>query len=152
MTNVSLRSPMREGGSRTPRVVIGLALALACLSAIALYTAPDAVKAREREARIAAAQAGVDTAPPLELVVDAYRVERAPAAQLLELAGSLEAIRVTWLSAEIAGRIVEVPAREHAPVSAEELLVRLDEGPQEGCHRRDRQVVGLVRPPVFLLA
>ena len=64
MRSVSLLSRAREGGSRTPVVVIGLALAVACLSAIALYSSPDAVKARESEARLAAAQAGADTAPP----------------------------------------------------------------------------------------
>ena len=53
------------------------------------------------------------------------RAEKAP--DIVELAAPLEPVRETWVAAEIAGRIVAVPATEYAPIREGELLVRLDD-------------------------
>ena len=78
------------------------------------------------DARLAAAQEG-DTrelAPSLEIEAEIARA--VPSAEIVELAGRLEPVRSTWVSAEMAGRIVSVPATEHAPVAQGEVLVQLD--------------------------
>ena len=46
--------------------------------------------------------------------------------EIVELAGRLEPVRSTWVSAEMAGRIVSVPATEHASIAQGEVLVELD--------------------------
>jgi membrane fusion protein (multidrug efflux system) len=111
---------------RTPLFVLSLA-GLIFLGALwGFYSSDAAVKARERDDRLAAAQdAGpVRAAPTLE--VETLRLSSEPGIQLVELSGVLEPIRSTWVAAETSGRIIEIGAAEHAPVSAGDLLVRLD--------------------------
>lgn len=107
-------------------VVIGLAVVVFAGAVWGLYSSEGAAKARERDERLAAARAGGASGAAPTLEVEVLRVERAPAADVVELAGVLEPVRTTWVAAEIAGRIVEVGAEEHSIVAAESLLVRLD--------------------------
>lgn len=112
--------------NRTPLLALSLAGLLFIGALWGFYSSDGAVKARERDERLAAAQdAGpTEAAPTLE--VETLRVSSAPSIQLVELAGVLEPIRSTWVAAETSGRVIEVGAQEHAPVSAGDLLLRLD--------------------------
>jgi membrane fusion protein (multidrug efflux system) len=122
MAPVSILPPARS----TPAIVLGLTGAILVFACWGIHSSPGAVKAREREERIAAARAdGGASAEPL-LLVEAFRVRRTPAIDVVELSGSLDAVRSTWVAAEIAGSIEEVPAIEHTPISKGDVLVRLD--------------------------
>ena len=92
------------------------------------YTSDGAAKARERDARLEAARAegagATGTTPTLEVEVQVAR--SIAETEIVELAGVLEPVRSTWVAAELAGRIVEVPAAEHSAVEQGALLVRLD--------------------------
>ena len=106
--------------------MLGLAGVVAGLSCWGLYTSEGAQKARERDARLAAARDGGPSDVGPTLTVDAFTARRAAATEVVELSGVLEPIRATWVAAEIAGRILEIPAVEHEPVAAGDVLVRLD--------------------------
>lgn len=112
--------------NRTPLIVLCVAAALLALGVRGWYTSEGAAKARERDARLAEAQAAGpgSAAPILEVSVQVAR--RAADAEVVELAGVLEPVRGTWVAAEIAGRIVKVPAAEHAPIARGDVLVQLD--------------------------
>ncbi len=60
------------------------------------------------------------------LEVEALRVERAEFRLTARLRGVLRGVRSVELAAEVAGRVLAVPAEEHAPVAAGDVLVRLD--------------------------
>ena len=110
----------------TPTVVLFVAAMTGALALWGFYSSDGAAKARERDARLAAAQEG-DTrelAPSLEIEAEIARA--VPSVEIVELAGRLEPVRSTWVSAEMAGRIVSVPATEHAPIARGEVLVELD--------------------------
>ncbi|MEM9177109.1 MAG: efflux RND transporter periplasmic adaptor subunit, partial [Myxococcota bacterium] len=113
--------------SSTPKLVLIVAALIGVAAVWGFYSSDGAAKARERDARLAAAReegAGRELAPTLEVETEVARA--VPAAEIVELAGRLEPVRSTWVSAEIAGRIVSVPATEHAPVSKGDVLVELD--------------------------
>lgn len=110
----------------TPILVLVVAALVGLLAVWGFYTSDGAVKAREREARLAAAQEGGVQASGPSLEVETEIARATPAAEIVELAGRLEPVRSTWVAAEIAGRIVDVPAEEHSPVARGELLVELD--------------------------
>lgn len=117
---------------RTSRRIPILILAVAALVTLAslwtFYTSDAATKAREREARLEATQSGATPAeqtPTLEVAIQVAKSE--PSAEIVELAGVLEPVRRTWVAAEIAGRILEVPAREFAPIRKGESIVVLDD-------------------------
>lgn len=98
------------------------------LVAIWLFqTSEGAARARERDARLAAARTTGPGGPTPTLEVEVVTADATPSPEIVELAGVLEPIRATWVAAEIAGRVLEVPAAEHAPIRAEGLLVRLDD-------------------------
>ncbi len=110
----------------TPTVVLFVAAMTGALALWGFYSSDGAAKARERDARLAAAQEG-DTrelAPSLEIEAEIARA--VPSVEIVELAGRLEPVRSTWVSAEMAGRIVSVPATEHVPIARGEVLVELD--------------------------
>lgn len=111
---------------RTSLLVLALALVIGSIGFIVLRSSDGAVKAREREARLAAAseQAPAEVGPTLEVSV--LPVAKAAQPELLELTGVLEPIRQTWVAAQVAGQVVEVAAAEHAPIRAQGVLVRLD--------------------------
>ncbi|MBW2268886.1 MAG: efflux RND transporter periplasmic adaptor subunit [Deltaproteobacteria bacterium] len=111
---------------RTPLVVLCIAGGVALLALWGILTSDAATKARERDARLAESHDAGPTAGAPTLQVSVMTVRRAPAADVVELAGVLEPVRATWVAAELAGRIVEVPAAEHAPLQAGAVLVRLD--------------------------
>ncbi len=112
--------------NRTPLIVLGVAGLLLALGLRGLYTSEGAAKARERDARLAEAQSkGPGSGTPI-LQVDVMLAQRAPDADVVELAGVLEPIRATWVAAELAGRVVKVPAQEHAPIEKGGVLVQLD--------------------------
>ncbi|MGI9432975.1 MAG: efflux RND transporter periplasmic adaptor subunit, partial [Myxococcota bacterium] len=116
---------------RTPLLVLGIAGVVFLLAFMGFYTSDSAVKGREREARLAAATqpTSSDTAdvnPNSLPTVEIFRVVREPAADWIEFSGLLDPVRSTWVAAEIAGRIVQVAAEEHAAVEANALLVQLD--------------------------
>jgi len=110
-----------------PLVVSLVAVFVVGLSSWAIYTSEGAQKAREREARLAEARAQGPGEPSRVVDVEVVTAERRSAQEVVELSGVLEALRATWVAAEIAGRVVDVPAVEHAPVDAGDVLVRLDE-------------------------
>ena len=60
------------------------------------------------------------------LEVEALRVGRAESRLTARLRGVLRGVRSVELAAEVAGRVLAVPAEEHAPVAAGDVLVRLD--------------------------
>ncbi len=111
---------------RTPALVLAVALLIALASIWAFYTSEGATKARERATRLEDALAsGTRTlGPTLEVSIVVANVSTS--AEIVELAGVLEPVRSTWVAAEIAGRILEVPAEEHAPIQKGGLLVKLD--------------------------
>ena len=111
---------------RTPTLVLVAATLVGLIAAIGFYTSDGAAKARERDSRLAAAQESdaPEQAPTLEVETELARAVAAP--EIVELAGRLEPIRSTWVSAEIAGRIVAVPAEEHSPVARGGVLVEID--------------------------
>jgi len=116
--------------NRTPLIVSSIALLVLLAGIWGVRTSDGSVKAREREARLAEAReggqgAGADATPTL--VVEVSIAQRAPEPELAELAGTLEPIRSTMVAAELAARVVEVPATEHAPIAEGGLLVRLDD-------------------------
>ena len=113
---------------RTPLFVLGAAGVVFALAFMGFYTSDAAVKGREREARLAAAQEpGASQARTADAVeVEVFEVQREAAAAWVELSGLLAPVRSTWVAAEIAGRIVEVAAEEHEAVDAGGLLVQLD--------------------------
>jgi membrane fusion protein (multidrug efflux system) len=106
--------------------VLGLAGLVALASAWAIFTSDGAVARRERDSRLAAARTdgGANATPVLE--VETMRIARESAPEIVEIAGVLEPVRSTWVAAEIAGRVVEVPVEEYARVEAGDLLVQLD--------------------------
>jgi membrane fusion protein (multidrug efflux system) len=112
--------------NQTSLVVLGSALVVFLLSLGALYASDGAEKERQRDARLEEAQSsgGISVGPSVE--VEAIAITRVPSIQIVELTGALEPIRSTWVSAEIAGRIIEIPVTEHSRVGAGELLMRLD--------------------------
>lgn len=112
--------------NRTPLLALSLAGLLFIGALWGFYSSDGAVKARERDKRLAAAQGAGPTEAAPTLEVETLRVSSAPSIQLVELAGVLEPIRSTWVAAETSGRVIEVGAEEHAPVSAGDLLLRLD--------------------------
>jgi len=111
---------------RTPALVLAAATLVGLIAAIGFYTSDGAAKARERDTRLAAARESDarEEAPTLEVETELARAVAAP--EIVELAGRLEPIRSTWVSAEIAGRIVAVPAEEHSPVARGGVLVEID--------------------------
>jgi membrane fusion protein (multidrug efflux system) len=112
--------------NRTPLIVLSIAGLVIAASCWGLYSSEGAVKARERDARLAEAEQGAAASEGPRTVVDVVTVKRAPAAEVVELSGVLEAIRSTWVAAEIAGSILAVPAKEHTPIEQGGVLVRLD--------------------------
>jgi membrane fusion protein (multidrug efflux system) len=112
--------------ARTPQIVLILA-ALVFLAAMwGFYSSDGAVKARERDARLAAAEeSGSGEATPT-LSVESETVKIEPGLELVELSGVLEPVRKTWVASETAGRIVEVGVAEHSRVEEGAVLVRLD--------------------------
>ena len=111
---------------RIPLSVLAVSAVIVAVSCWGLYTSDGSVKAREREARLAEARASGSTSETSPPRIEVVRVERRPSAELIELSSALEAIRSTWVAAEIAGSILEVPAAEHGPIEKDGVLVRLD--------------------------
>jgi membrane fusion protein, multidrug efflux system len=111
---------------RTPALVLLTALGVVLISMWAFYTSDGSAKARERDARLANAQAeGTgDLGPTLEVEIQVTR--STSSIEIIELAGVLEPVRATWVAAEIAGRILKVPALEYEPIGKGDLLVQLD--------------------------
>ena len=118
-----MNSPKR---SLTPVLVLVVAAVVVALALWGMFTSDSAVKAREREARLQAADetASGAAAPTLQVAVVIAR--REPAADVVELAGVLEPLRRTWVAAELAGSIIDVPVAEHSPVKAGDVLASLD--------------------------
>jgi len=112
--------------NKTSVVVLGLAFLISIAAYWGLRTSDGAVKARERDARLEDARSSDrhEEAPSFE--VEVLVVKEASSTELLELAGVLEPVRATWVAAEIAGRVIEVPVEEYSTIVAGGLLVRLD--------------------------
>ncbi len=117
----------RTPRSWTPLLVLSLTAAIGALGVWGFRNSPGAVKARARDARLAAALAEgpVEPAPSIEIAVEIAK--RQSTAEIVELAGVLEPVRRSRVAAEIAGRILEVPAQEFAPIEQGGLLVQLDD-------------------------
>ncbi|MCP4906466.1 MAG: efflux RND transporter periplasmic adaptor subunit [bacterium] len=111
---------------RVPTLVLMIALLIAMTSAWAFYTSDGAAKAREREARLEKAMTGGRGEPAPTLEVSTVVASTSASVEIVELAGVLEPIRSTWVAAEIAGRILEIPAEEHSSIGRGDLLVELD--------------------------
>jgi membrane fusion protein (multidrug efflux system) len=111
---------------RTPLLVLTLAVLIGLGSIWAFYTSEGATKAREREARLQQARSEGPSEPGPSLEVQVAIATATSRTEIAELSGVLEPIRATWVASEVAGRVVEVPAEEYAPVASGGLLVRLD--------------------------
>lgn len=124
MQNPGVSQP--PASRRIPWIVYGLALFAGVVGFVLIRTSDGAVKAREREARLADAAAGgpAEVGPTLE--VDVLSVDERAKSEIAELAGVVDPIRETWVASQVAGRIVSVPAAEHAPIGAGGVLVVLD--------------------------
>ena len=112
---------------KTPVLVL---LAAALLGVIALwgfYSSPSASKARERDERLSNALEAGATEPAPTLEVDVVLVSSARSTDIVELSGMLEPVRATWVAAEIAGRIIAVPATEFGSIAKGGLIVQIDE-------------------------
>ncbi|MFK7896280.1 MAG: efflux RND transporter periplasmic adaptor subunit [Myxococcota bacterium] len=117
---------MSQSSSRTPLLVILVALVLFAIGAWGFYSSDGATKAREREARLADAESSgpEELAPTLDVrTIVARTIE---AKEIVELSGVLEPVRATWVAAELAGRITEVPVAEFSPIQSGDVLARLD--------------------------
>ena len=112
--------------NRTPLIVLAVAFVLMALGFRGYYTSDGAAKARERDARMAEAKASGAQATAPTLQVDVMLAKRSPDADVVELAGVLEPVRATWVASEMAGRVVSIPAAEHAPIEKGDVLVQLD--------------------------
>lgn len=112
--------------NRTPTIVLSVAGLVIAASCWGLYTSDGAAKARERDARLAEAQGGGPSFAGARTAVEVVTVRSTPAAEVIELSSVLAPVRSTWVAAEIAGAILEVPAAEHAPIQKNGVLVRLD--------------------------
>jgi membrane fusion protein (multidrug efflux system) len=110
----------------TPTLVLLTALTVVLISMRAFYTSEGSAKARARDARLEAAQTDGtgDLGPTLEVEIQVAR--STPSVEIVELTGVLEPVRATWVAAEIAGRVLNIPAEEHGPVAKGDLLVQLD--------------------------
>jgi membrane fusion protein (multidrug efflux system) len=117
---------MASQNRRVPVIVLGVAAAVAALASWASYTSDGSQKARERDARLAAARENGPAEPSRIVELEVFTVRRASAREVVELSGVLEPVRSTWVAAEREGRIVEVAALEHSPIAEGEVLVRLD--------------------------
>jgi membrane fusion protein (multidrug efflux system) len=122
--NPTMSRPPR---SKTPLIVLALTLVVGGLGVWALRNSPGAVKARARDARLAAALAEGPAEPAPSLEVEVEIAQRRPIPEIVELAGVLEPVRRTWVAAEISGRILAVPAEEFASIEEGGLLVQLDD-------------------------
>ncbi len=111
---------------RTPVVVLAAAVVLLLLAVWLQRTSPSAEAEREVERRRAAVAGGERPEPPPTVTVDAVTVRASTARSLVDVAGELQAVRRVTVGAEVAGRVVEVPALEHLPVATGDVLVRLD--------------------------
>ena len=112
-------------------LVLGLAFLISIAAYWGLRSSDGAVKARERDARLAEARENTggtqnQSGNAATLEVEVFVAEEVASTEILELAGVLEPIRATWVAAETSGRIVEVPVEEYSTIAAGELLVRLD--------------------------
>jgi membrane fusion protein (multidrug efflux system) len=123
-----MAEPQGQTNRRIPWIVLGLAALVFATSAVAIYTSDSARQARERDERLAEAEASGrgPRQPGASLEVDVVRVQRTALPDVVELSGVLEPVRSTWVAAETAGRIVEVAVEEHSAVAANDVLVRLD--------------------------
>lgn len=114
---------------RTPALVLLLAAIVGVAAMWGFYSSEGAAKARERDQRLAEAQGdngSASNAPAPTLEVESTIVRSVPNTEVIELAGVLAPVRATWVSSEIAGRIIAVPAEEHGPVTEGGLLVEID--------------------------
>jgi membrane fusion protein (multidrug efflux system) len=117
---------MRPIPNRTSSIVLALAGLIMLASFWGVYTSDGATKARERDARRAEAISSGPRQSTPTLEVTTVIASKTPSAEIVELAGVLEPVRSTWVAAELAGRILEVPVEEFSPIGAGGLLVRLD--------------------------
>lgn len=107
---------------RTSTVVLGLAAAALTIGT-ALFLGAD----RGAVAADGAELPGVGAAEVRgALEVEAFRVRHASTPVTAEVRAVLRGVRSVELAAEVEGRILEVPAEEHEPVAAGDVLVRLD--------------------------
>jgi RND family efflux transporter MFP subunit len=116
--------------SRVPLVALLLAGIAVAGGLWLLRTSPGAEAGRERAA-VAAGAGGESASGPRRpdapvTTVDAVVVRRSDARDRVDLAAVLEPVRRVVVGAEVAGRVVEIVAREHEHVSEGDLLVRLD--------------------------
>ncbi len=114
-----------------PLRVLAVAGAVALVGLWLFYSSPGARLEREQAALRDAEAAGAgETAaapePPPSLDVEAFPVQAAPAAMVVDVSGVLEPVRTAVIGAEVAGSVVEVAVEENAHVRAGDLLVRLD--------------------------
>ncbi len=112
--------------NRISAAVVGLAMLIFVAAFLGLRSSDGAVKAREHEARLDEARSGKLRPETATFEVEIVIAERTSSTEILELSGVLEPVRATWVAAEIAGRIVEVPVQEFSSIAADGLLVRLD--------------------------
>jgi membrane fusion protein (multidrug efflux system) len=124
---------------RVPVLVLSLSGLLVLVAFWLFRTSPSARLAREGalEAENAPGAAAAAQREPT-LSVDALVVRVSDARSVVDVAGVLEPVRSVVVGAEVAGRVIEVAALEHAHVQEGDLLVRLDPALPEAAVQRDR--------------
>jgi len=111
---------------RTSALVLGVAGLLFLFAMWGFYTSDGAVAARERDARLEDAMKGGTAREDSPIEVEVVLANEDASIEIVELAGVLEPLRSTWVAAEIAGSVVDVPVEEYARVEKGTLLLQLD--------------------------
>jgi len=116
-----------------PLLVVALAGVALLIAGVMFLTSPAAVARREREA--ARAPAGAERAVPAAaspasvenpLRVEVRVVRRSAEPITAEISAVLSPIRSVELAAEVAGRVLAVPAEEHEPVAEGAVLLEFE--------------------------
>ena len=110
---------------KVPVLVLSLAGLFVLLAVWLFATSPSAQLERDRAETLARVSTDPGT-PPHTLTVDAIELRVGPSSRSVDFAGILEPVRSVVIGAEVEGRVIEVPAIEHDPAEAGDLLVRLD--------------------------
>jgi membrane fusion protein (multidrug efflux system) len=130
-----------------PFTVIALSGLLMLASVLLYRSSPTAQAARERDQKLAeAASRTTDVSPQATrgvVIVDAHVAATRDARIVVDISGSLVAVRTSLIGSEAPGRVVSVEALDNQPILAGATLVQLDTDLAAAAFERAR--AGVVR-------